>query len=353
MNQQNNGRTFTNKVKTFTNKVSNVASNTSQKLQNAYNKVANNTTRQFRKSANAIKGAVSDETSIFGKISTQTLPLRNATREFIAANTTIAKVVFIIVLMIIFSLLLRVGLYLLDLVLRPSKNPIIVNGIRSTKEEEVYQVNPNLSNPKPVLRSINEDQGMEFTWSTWFWVKEVGDISSSAQPLKIFSKGKTIKESNVDGSWNIVPDAPGVYIYNSSFGDNTNTIAIYMATYDNHGNSKSNTREIIYVENIPMQKWVNLIIRVQHNTIDIFINGVLTKRVNLSRVPKQNYGDVYVGDNTYGMNGYISSLRYFNHGIGQNKIQEIMYLGPNMKMIGDELNESQPPYLSTQWYLNH
>ena len=94
-------------------------------------------------------------------------------------------------------------------------------------------------------------------------------------------------------------------------------------------------------------------IRVQNRTIDIYINGVLSTRDNLTQVIKQNYGDIYVGDDANGMNGFISSLRYFDHAIGNMKIQEIIQQGPNLKMIGNQTQETMPPYLATRWYLDN
>ena len=59
--------------------------------------------------------------------------------------------------------------------------------------------------------------------------------------------------------------------------------------------------------------------RCQNQTIDVYINGVLTKRHILSGVPKQNYSDVHISQNG-GFGGYLSSLRYFNYAINTNKI---------------------------------
>ena len=82
--------------------------------------------------------------------------------------------------------------------------------------------------------------------------------------------------------------------------------------------------EVIEVENIPIQKWVICTIRVQNKTVDVYLNGIPTKRVNMKNIPKQNYGNIHVGGHSDGFNGYISSLRYFDHAIGNGKIQDIL-----------------------------
>jgi len=106
------------------------------------------------------------------------------------------------------------------------------------------------------------------------------------------------------------------------------------------------------VEDIPLNKWVNVIIRASaQNQLDVYINGALVKRHILSGVPKQNYGDVYASMNG-GFSGYTSDLRYFNTAIGMNKIQSIVDSGPDMTMKGAGLTKSKPHYLSTRWYFS-
>jgi hypothetical protein len=105
------------------------------------------------------------------------------------------------------------------------------------------------------------------------------------------------------------------------------------------------------VKDLPLNKWVNVIIRCsKQNQLDVYINGSLSKRYILRGVPKQNYGDVFVGMNG-GFSGYVSSLRYFDYALGTNRIQTLMEEGPNMKLIGGDPNEgTQPQYLSNRWY---
>ena len=44
-------------------------------------------------------------------------------------------------------------------------------------------------------------------------------------------------------------------------------------------------------------------------------------------------------------------LRYFNYALGVSSIQYIMYEGPNKTLKDDEMTNTNPPYLSTRWYL--
>ena len=107
----------------------------------------------------------------------------------------------------------------------------------------------------------------------------------------------------------------------------------------------------IIIKGVPVQKWVNVIIRLnKQNQLDIYINGTLTKRHMLQGVARQNYGDVYASMNG-GFSGFTSELRYFDTAIGTNKIKHIVQKGPNMKMNSNtSMTKSKPHYLSTKWY---
>ena len=79
-------------------------------------------------------------------------------------------------------------------------------------------------------------------------------------------------------------------------------------------NSFDEIMEKIQIKDLPLHKWVNVIIRVtKQQQLDVYINGTLVKRHMLKGVPRQNYGDVYLSMNG-GFSGNTSELRYFEKG---------------------------------------
>ena len=114
-------------------------------------------------------------------------------------------------------------------------------------------------------------------------------------------------------------------------------------------NTFNDINEEIKITDLPLNKWVNVIIRVDNRKLDVYINGRLTKRHILSGVPKQNYGDVYVAMNG-GFSGYISNLHYFNSALDTSHIQSIVDKGPNLKMKSTDLTKTKPRYLSMRWF---
>jgi hypothetical protein len=258
-------------------------------------------------------------------------------QEFLSSNSLIAKFAFLMLVLIIFITLIRYGVSFISWLFTPSSNPIFIPGMLDAKQATTYTQNPALSGSIPVIRSDNLAEGLEFTWSVWFFID---DFTYKQNEYKhIFHKGNMdINVTTPPIGVNQPNNAPGLYIT-----PNTNNLLVIM-------NSFEKINEEVIINDIPLNKWVNVIIRVsKQNQLDVYINGTLTKRLLLKGVPKQNYGDVNVTANG-GFSGLISELRYFNSAIGTNQIQSIIDNGPNMKTISQSLLNSKPRYLSTRWF---
>jgi hypothetical protein len=123
------------------------------------------------------------------------------------------------------------------------------------------------------------------------------------------------------------------------------SLKVVMSTFDDPNTS-------VVVGNIPVNKWFNVIIRVENTVLDVFINGDLAQRLPLNSVPFQNYGDVNVAINN-GFNGNLSSLRYFNTALGTRAIQNIISDGPNLTVLGSSGGApSTMDYLSMRWFFS-
>ena len=347
-NSSNNKNTIGNVISNQFEQVKNTISNATNKIKNitSGNKNTNSNKSIMNKILPSSNNNSNNGSGFFSRFSS------NSVSDFAEKNSTITKFVFILFVFVVFVLLLRIGSYILTLLFTPKKNPIVLNGMVHGNSYKKIQVNPSKEDPKPIFRSINEDQGMEFTWNTWVIIEDVysGDPSKNK---RIFSKGgeDVSHDISLNGTTlenNYIGVSPGLFLK-----ANTNTLIFVLNAYDESSTTFSQDipYETIEINNIPLQKWVCCTFRVQHDTIDVYINGVLTRRVQLQRVPRQNYGNIHVGDKNNGINGYISSLRYFNYAIGNGKIQEIVQQGPNTKMIGSSM-ESSPPYLSMNWYFD-
>ena len=259
-------------------------------------------------------------------------------RDFLKSNSIIARLAFLLLVLFIFVVALRLGIIILAWIFSPNKSPILIDGMIDAKEMNIITQDPNSNKNVPILRSDNRKGGIEFTWSVWIYINDL--TYKDGQYRHVFHKGNDTINTNTQPVGMAFPNnAPGLYI-----GPNKNTLIVVMNTFEN-------ITEEITIDNIPIKKWVNVIIRCDGNILDIFVNGTLTRRHILKSVPKQNYGDVYLSMNG-GFDGYTSNLRYFDHAIGTNKAQEILRSGPNLKMKSDSLSSqtSKPQYLALRWY---
>jgi hypothetical protein len=254
-------------------------------------------------------------------------------KEFVDSNSLVAKIAFLLLVLFGFVIALRLGISILAYFLSPSGSPHLIDGMVDGKQMIIYPQDPNTSGAKTITRSVNANDGIEFTWSTWVFID---NLQYNAGKYKhVFHKGNDQVAST---GLNFPNNAPGLYI-----APNTNAFVIIMNTYDN-------INEEITIPDIPLNKWVSVIMRCQNKTLDVYINGTIVRSVQLAGVPKQNYGDVFVAMNG-GFSGYVSNLWYYNYGLGTAAIQNIVQNGPNTKMVGSNaMNMKNPNYLSLRWY---
>jgi hypothetical protein len=274
------------------------------------------------------------ETSLYNPFVTRSSSTGSGFKEFIDSNSLVAKIAFLLLVLFGFVIALRLGFGLLAYFLTGSDSPHLIDGMVDGKQMLIFPQDPSSQGSKTIIRSVNENNGIEFSWSVWVYIN---DLQYNNGIYKhIFHKGNNNVAST---GLNFPNNAPGLYI-----APNTNDFVIVMNTFDN-------INEQITVPNIPLNKWVNVIIRCENTTLDVYINGTITSSNQLSGVPKQNYGDVFIGVNG-GFSGYVSDLWYYTHGLSTMEIQSINRRGPNKKLLGSSMTSwVNPNYFSLRWYL--
>jgi hypothetical protein len=224
--------------------------------------------------------------------------------------------------------------------------PLTVNSLDKPRN---YDQNPSIKNALLLPLSDNERSGAEFSYSFFLWI----DPSSFRQEEGLFHilhKGHPVPYPLL---------GPGIFLHS-----NTNTLRVYM-------NSSTTWNNYVDVENIPVKKWVHVVVMARDNSIEVYINGNVTKRLSITDgVLYQNFGNLYlfnqrpvllnknlipslVGENlqifgTY--NGNFSNLVYFSYALSYTEIQTLNQLGPSTKT--EKKSEDLPPYLEDSWWVN-
>jgi hypothetical protein len=208
--------------------------------------------------------------------------------------------------------------------------------------------NPNRKGSKPVSFSDNERTGVEFSYSFYININPSA-FRQEYGLMHMFHKGFSSQFPLL---------APGVYMRSD-----TNTMRVYMNTYKTWNN-------YVEVENIPVGKWVHIVIACKDHSLEIYVNGNLSRKMSFDGyAPYQNYQDICCfsqrritlkhanipsvdenGLDVFGaMKGMLSRLNYFSYALCYAEIQKLMNEGPSSKMDDSALSEV-PPYLADTWW---
>jgi hypothetical protein len=227
---------------------------------------------------------------------------------------------------------------------------LVANTINSDKTISIPQ-NPNASGSNTVSLSSNERTGVEFSYSFYLNVNPstFQGADQTTGLYHIFHKGYASQFPLM---------APGVYMRSDQ-----NTLRIYMNTYKTWNN-------YIDVENIPVSKWVHVVIVCKEHALEIYVNGNIAKKMSFDGFsPYQNYQDICcfsnrrvllskskvasLGDSDFNvlgaMKGLMSRLTYFSYGLGYSEIQQLLNQGPSDKMDSSQSMDI-PPYMADNWW---
>jgi len=218
-----------------------------------------------------------------------------------------------------------------------------------TTDAKTYQIeqNPNLPQARTLAPSDNERTGIEFSYS-FFLNVDPSTFRQEAGLLHIFHKG-------TPGQFPLL--GPGVFM-----NSHTNTLRVYMNTYKTWNTYTE-------VDNIPVGKWVHVVL-VSHSThLEVYINGNLKKRLDYegflpytnyqnlcafsqrhislpSTIPSLNGEALYV----HGvMRGLLSRLIYFNYALSYTEINSLLNEGPS-KTLASTTQDPLGPYLVDTWW---
>ncbi len=273
--------------------------------------------------SDAISSATNNITSGLSSF-TSNADLGTASSEFVNSNSIISKFVFLLLVLIVFIMLMNLGVYLISYFLRPDLSPYVIKGLINGNTQVRVPQDPKNSNSVTIYRSNNASKGIEFTWSVWL---NINELPSEESP--IFNKGNDATQKG-----------PMMTIKRGA--NDSGTISIFM---DSVVAADNTTTPTVTLTDIPLNRWFNVVIRMQNKIMDVYVNGTVAKRYVFTNVPKQNYGDVVIGK----FNGQLSDLRYFNTALNVFQINNITMAGPTMTSATNQ-RDTKFDYLSSIWF---
>ena len=230
-----------------------------------------------------------------------------------------------------------------------NKKVLLANTYNIDDKSITIPQNPNIRGNIFISPSDNERSGIEFSYTFYLNVNPSA-FRQEYGLTHIFHKGYSSQFPLL---------APGVYMRSD-----TNTLRVYMNSYKTWNN-------FIEVENFPIGKWVHVALVLSENSLEIYINGNLAKKMSFDGFAAyQNYQDIQCfnqrritmrkamipsidenGFDVFGaMKGQLSRLNYFSYALCYAEIQRLMNEGPSSKLDSALSTGNVPPYLNDTWW---
>ena len=166
-----------------------------------------------------------------------------------------------------------------------------------------------------------------FAYSTWFYINNWN--YRYGEPKVIFGRmvsPSTQGQGSVDGVSGLDP-CPAVVL-----GAVENNISISLGCYPgiNQQPTTPGGKTVVHtcsVSNVPIQKWVNLVVSVYGRSMDVYIDGKLVRTCLLPGVASvNNNSNIYVTPNG-GFDGWTSKIQYYPNSINPQEAWNIYSQG--------------------------
>lgn len=306
----------------------------------------------FKRATDNIRDAMDNVGSTFS--SRKSTGLNKGSFDFINTNGIVGKLIFLLLVIIGFLVVFRIGVYAVMWMMSPAHNPYLVYGTIDGTNSLVIEQSASVTGASPLLRSNNQSTGAEFTWSTWLYFSDIPQKNSYAH---IFSKGNQPPNdaslNNTAASGTSFLDSPGIYAAATSPASTSGATYNQLSLFVCMAQFNSNINVVRQIDNIPIRQWVHVAVRLENTILDTYVQGTITDRyIFQDQTPKQSFGNVFICQNG-GFPGKLSNLRYYDSALSVFSIQSIVYWGPNFTPASTNsstTNNGSNFFLSNTWY---
>ena len=216
------------------------------------------------------------------------------------------SILIIVVVIVLIFMFLR---YLTD-------DPYTLQGIQNGKDSSTISASD--------LASSDDAGSSNFAYSVWFYINDWN--YRYGQPKMIFGRmgAKSSEgEGSLTGISGINP-CPAVIL-----GPVENNVSVSLACFPGDLSNPDNKNVIhtCIVANIPIQKWVNLVISVYGRSMDLYIDGKLVRTCLLPGTANiNNNADIHVTPRG-GFDGWTSKLEFHPNSLNPQEVWNIYKKG--------------------------
>lgn len=192
-------------------------------------------------------------------------------------------------------------------------DPYTLQDMKSGKLETKINYSSLATNSSNVASS-------NFAYSVWFYINDWNYRYN--QPKVVFGRmgsTSTSTSSTIPGVTGTQP-CPVVVL-----GEVENEATVWLNCFGDASNNYVDERCV--VKNIPIQKWVNLVISVYGRALDVYIDGKLVKTCLLRGTAHvNNSADVYLTPNG-GFDGWTAKFQYYPDSLNPQEVWDIYAKG--------------------------
>ncbi len=276
----------------------------------------------------------------------------NSAQSFLMGSGVLSQLILVLVLALILYIVMMTleSMYILWSKAEGSRVDVFPYRANAQNNTEIIAQNPAISSAVILPPSFNERTGIEYSYSFFLLLNSNGFSAPGA------STTTTLKHVFHKGYTKMFPlMSPGVFIHS-----NTNTMRVYV-------NSTKKILNYVDVPNVPVNKWVHVVLIARKNALEVYINGNIIKKLSVDGVLMQNYQDLILfsqragirlgeGTDTNAMqvagpfNGDLASLTYFSYAISYSEIQGLNAVGPSKETKKGGAADVASPYLADNWW---
>ena len=174
------------------------------------------------------------------------------------------------------------------------------------------------------LATNGDAPSSNFAYSIWFYINDWN--YRYGEPKVIYGR---MSQASTDGTGSIsgisgVGPCPAVVL-----GPVENNVAVSLACFPGSENTEQGDSIVhtCMVSNIPIQKWVNLVVSVYGRSMDLYIDGKLVRTCLLPGTAKvNNNADLYVTPKG-GFDGWTARLQYYPNSLNPQEVWNIYAKG--------------------------
>lgn len=209
----------------------------------------------------------------------------------------------------------------------------LFNQYNSTSLKTVTMLKKPMRVPEDKFTNISEESGLpklnyingkEFSYSFWMYID--GDNQENTYQDK-FILGRMESSGSIAS---INKASPRFELDKSS-----NTLIVNVRSSD----SSYAENEKMRIKYVPLQRWVNIVLAVDNNFIQLFMDGELREVKDLTQYTRSDSGEsfvltpvgnIYIGNNgeSPSFKGYISKVQAFNYAVTIDHTKVIYKAGP-------------------------